>query len=198
MIYELGHIYIIWDCEDHNLVYYGSTKDLEHRIGQHKAPTNTCSSKQIIERGNYEYAILETYENIDKYDLHERERWYIKNKPCINKQIPHRTDVEYRQDNVENIKKKRKIYNNKYKYRDDKKYYQRHKIDVRERQRIYNEKNSDKNSQRAKEWYELNKKKVSISNKEKKKCPYCSKEITKLNLPRHIKICKKKPINDII
>jgi len=112
MIYELAHIYIIWDIEDHNLVYYGSTCDLKARMCRHKDTINNCcSSRQIIDRGNYEVAILETYENIDEYDLHERERWYIKNKPCINKNIPHRTMKEYRQDNKKKIAEQKKEWN---------------------------------------------------------------------------------------
>jgi len=104
MIYDLGHVYIIWDIDDHNLVYYGSTYDLKTRMCTHEClKTNKCTSKQIIERGNYKYDILETHENIDEYDLVERERWYILNKPCINKQVPHRTRAEYYQDNKEKI-----------------------------------------------------------------------------------------------
>ena len=109
MIYELAYIYIIYDIEDHNLVYYGSTCDLKTRMYTHKClKINTCVSKKIIERGNYEYAILESYENIDEYDLVERERWYILNKPCINKKVPHRTDAEYRQNNKEKIAEQKK------------------------------------------------------------------------------------------
>ena len=75
------------------------------------ARNNDCSSKQIIERGNYEYAILETHENIDEYDLVERERWYILNKVCINKTVPHRTIAEHYQDNKEKInEQKKQIY----------------------------------------------------------------------------------------
>tara|TARA_R110002153_G_C13038166_1_gene469534 strand:- start:44 stop:547 length:504 start_codon:yes stop_codon:yes gene_type:complete len=130
MIYELGHIYVIWDIDDHNLVYYGSTNDLKYRMYRHKSVSNSCSSKQIIERGNYEYAILETHENIDKYDLIERERWYIENKPCINKTIPHRTRAEYsrkyRQDNKEKLTDY--YQNNKDKFaQHNSKYYQNNK-----------------------------------------------------------------------
>jgi predicted GIY-YIG superfamily endonuclease len=110
MIYKLGHIYVIWDIEDHNLTYYGSTKDIKERICQHKCPSNSCTSKKIIERGNYEIAILETYENIDEYDLVERERWYIENKPCVNQVVPHRTLTEYYQNNKKKIAEQKKIY----------------------------------------------------------------------------------------
>ena len=107
MIYKLGHIYAIWDCEDHNLIYYGSTKNLEDRIKEHKKRRNACTSKKIIERGNYEYTILESHENIDEYDLVERERWYIENKVCVNKHIPHRTKAEWYEDNKEKIAKQK-------------------------------------------------------------------------------------------
>ncbi len=112
MIYEQAHIYAIYDIEDQNLIYYGSTCDLKARILVHKESNhNKCTSKQIIERGNYEVVILETYENIDEYDLHERERWYILNKVCVNKTIPHRTIVEYNQDNKEKIAQGKKEWN---------------------------------------------------------------------------------------
>jgi len=94
MTYEIGYIYMIWDIENHNLTYYGSTKDFSTRINNHINPNNVCSSKQIIERGNYEYTILETYKNIDKYDLIEKEKWYIKNNVCVNKLIPSRSEKE--------------------------------------------------------------------------------------------------------
>jgi hypothetical protein len=170
MIYELGHIYVIWDIEDHNLIYYGSTKDFRNRMHQHKFKNNACSSRQIIERGNYEYAILETYENIDEYDLVERERWYILNKPCVNKIVPHRTGAEWRQDNKQEIadyhseyyqnnKKKRNEYskeyckdyyvNNKDKINNNaKEYYYENKTKVNDYQKKYREKNKHKTYQR--------------------------------------------------
>jgi len=103
MKYDIGYIYIIWDIEDPSLIYYGSTGDVIVRMKIHKTPSNKCSSKQIIERGKYEYAILETHENIDEYDLHERESWYIRNKQCVNIAVPHRTLAEWREDNNEKI-----------------------------------------------------------------------------------------------
>ncbi len=140
MIYELGHIYAIWDIDDHNLIYYGSTCDLNRRIKEHKNQNhNYCSSRQIINRGNYEYAILETHENIDEYDLVERERWYILNKVCVNKNIPHRTIAEYRQDN----KEKRAEY-----YQDNKEkiaeYSQKYRQDNKEKIAEYRQDNKEK------------------------------------------------------
>jgi len=172
MIYEIGHIYMIWDIDDHNLVYYGSTCDLKIRMRIHKALTNNCTSKKIIERGNYEVAILETHENIDKYDLHERERWYIENKPCVNKFIPHRTKKEYYQDNKEKIAEQKKEYyqDNKEKfteyYQDNKEkiaeYYQDNKEKITE----YYQDNKEKIAEQQKEYYQDNKEKIAEQKKE--------------------------------
>jgi hypothetical protein len=159
MIYEIGHIYMIWDIEDQNLTYYGSTYDFNNRMRQHKESKNRCTSKQIIDRGNYEVAILETYENIDEYDLHERERWYILNKPCINKQIPHRTRAEYYQDNKEKIAEQQKEY-----YQD----------------------NKEKMAKKNKEYYQDNKEKIAERMKEKFVCE-CGGKYTHNHTARHKK-----------
>jgi hypothetical protein len=155
MIYELAYIYIIYDIEDQNLIYYGSTCDLKARMCRHKClKINKCTSRQIIERGNYKYAILETHENIDEYDLVERERWYILNKPCVNKKIPHRTRAEYYQDNKEKLAE----------------YYQDNKEKIAEQQKEYRQDNKEKIAERKKEYYQDNKEKLAEyyqDNKEK-------------------------------
>ena len=175
MIYKLGHIYAIWDCEDHNLIYYGSTCDLNRRINKHKQQGNTCTSKQIIERGNYEYVILETHENIDEYDLIERERWYILNKVCVNKHIPHRTKAEWYEDNKEKIAKQKK------------KCYQDHKDERKDYMREYYQNHKDERNEYNSEYYQEHRDKSS----QKVKCRYCDKEMSKSSLTRHIKkYCK--------
>tara|TARA_R110002049_G_scaffold13511_1_gene58885 strand:+ start:51 stop:668 length:618 start_codon:yes stop_codon:yes gene_type:complete len=201
MIYELGHIYAIWDCEDHNLIYYGSTGDLNNRMRVHKETKNQCKSKKIIERGNYEYAILETYENIDEYDLHERERWYIENKVCVNKVVPHRTKAEYRQNNKEKFAEYRQ--NNKEKLAEQKKeYYQDNKEKIAEQRKEYYQDNKEKFAERNKEYRQNNKEKIKEIQKEyyqktkqNIRCPHCDKELNKYYLKSHIKkYCKKKQI----
>jgi len=169
MIYDLGHVYIIWDIDDHNLVYYGSTYDLKTRMCTHEClKTNKCTSKQIIERGNYKYDILETHENIDEYDLVERERWYILNKVCVNKQIPHRTRAEYYQDNKEKLAEY---------YQDNKEkiaeYYQDNKEKIAEQQKEYYQNNKEKiadyyqdNKEKIAEYYQDNKEKIAERTKE--------------------------------
>ena len=196
MKYEIGHIYAIWDCEDHNLVYYGSTNMIfEERIYRHKNQGNTSTSKKIIERGNYEYAILETHENIDEYDLRERERWYILNKPCVNKLVPNRTRDEYYQDNKDELQKLARQY-----YQDHKderneymrEYHQNHKDERKEYGSKYRQEHKQYFKEYNSKYYKQNyNDKYRQINKQKVRCPYCDKEMSKSSLTRHLKkFCK--------
>ena len=104
-----GYIYKIWDNDDPSLVYYGSTKQqVSIRIAEHRKIKNPCTSKIIIERNNYQYATIEKVEYEDKFELHNRERWYIENNICVNKCIPNRTNAEYRNANKQKIAECRK------------------------------------------------------------------------------------------
>ena len=62
--------------------YIGSTikKYLSVRIAQHKRD-KTCSSKQIIERGNWKYYLLEEVEVSQKLI---KEQYYMDTTDCIN------------------------------------------------------------------------------------------------------------------
>lgn len=70
--------------------YIGSTtQSLEQRLNSHKHSTNTCKSKQIIDRGDYKIVLIEELENcVCIEELHDRERYYIDNNCCINKKKP--------------------------------------------------------------------------------------------------------------
>jgi len=186
MIYEIGHIYMIWDIDDQNLIYYGSTCDLKARMCRHKClKINKCTSRQIIERGNYKYAILETHENIDEYDLVERERWYILNKPCINKIVPHRTRAEYYQDNKEKLAEY--YQDNKEKIAEQQKeYYQDNKEKIAERTKEYRQNNKEKIAEQQKEYYQDNKEKIAERNKEKFVCE-CGGKFTYHHTAQHKK-----------
>tara|TARA_R110000822_G_scaffold8902_8_gene35059 strand:+ start:542 stop:1003 length:462 start_codon:yes stop_codon:yes gene_type:complete len=101
-------IYKIIDNTNGN-IYIGKTENtLKQRLAVHKIDKN-CSSTEIIKNGDYRMELIE--ETQDK----TRERYWIENTQCINKQIPGRTDKEYYEDNKESILKQRKEYskNNK-------------------------------------------------------------------------------------
>jgi len=73
--------------------YYGSSKNtLEVRLTKHKCISNTCCSKQIIERGDYDIYQLGKYDTIEEAEM--KEKWYVDNKECINRQRVRLTDEE--------------------------------------------------------------------------------------------------------
>jgi ribosomal protein S27AE len=104
--YVNGKIYKIV-CNETNEVYYGSTiLSLKDRIIKHKCSLK-CESRQIINRNNYYYELIEDYSCNNRKELETRERWYIENNKCINKIIPTRTLKEYYQENKEKILEKK-------------------------------------------------------------------------------------------
>jgi len=92
--------------------YYGSTtQPLCERKSQHKQDflknkRGTCS-KELFNLGNdIDIVLVETYPCNNKEELHQRERYYIENNECINKQIPSRTKKEWNHLNKDKIKEK--------------------------------------------------------------------------------------------
>tara|TARA_R110000765_G_C18548696_1_gene561962 strand:- start:14 stop:472 length:459 start_codon:yes stop_codon:yes gene_type:complete len=99
-----GYIYKIFDKDDNNLVYYGSStnKCFIDRIGQHRRQQNTTSSI-IINRNNYGYEKVEEIEFEDKQELYRRERYYIENNICVNKCIPGKTMEEKKAEAINRV-----------------------------------------------------------------------------------------------
>lgn len=154
--YREGKIYKI-ECNLTPEVYYGSTtKSLSHRMWTHKN-RRRCSSKQIIDRGNYTVKIVEYYPCDSKIELEARERWWIENNVCINKRIPTRTKIQFYADNIELM---------------------------RERNKNYNKNNKEKIQAQKKIYRENNKQKIANQQKEKIQCE-CGCIVTKRTLDRH-------------
>lgn len=112
---QTGYIYKI-ECNITGEVYYGSTEqDVETRIDNHVASLKCdkmkkkCTSSKIIERDNWCWEVMEEVDYIIKADLYIRERYYVKNYPCINAYNPHRTAEDLR---VINTAKGRKYRSN--------------------------------------------------------------------------------------
>jgi predicted GIY-YIG superfamily endonuclease len=76
------YIYRIYN-DSHN--YIGSTKNMCKRISVHKTPKNECSSKIIIESGNYSVEILEECQENKR---NEREQYWIDRFECVNVNNP--------------------------------------------------------------------------------------------------------------
>tara|TARA_R110000787_G_scaffold213335_1_gene322880 strand:- start:43 stop:582 length:540 start_codon:yes stop_codon:yes gene_type:complete len=165
--YSKSKIYKIV-CNETGATYYGSTvQKVSERMGKHRSRM-VCSSRQIIERGNYGYSLVEEFSCDTKEQLHARERWYIENNDCVNKQIPTRTRKEYNEANREKIQEQRNEYReaNKEKIQE---YYQANKEKIQEQK---------------KEYYEANKEKIREKIRERVVCE-CGCEVNKNELPRH-------------
>lgn len=97
------------------LQYFGSTiSTLKKRLAKHKSKNNTCSSKNIINSGDYKCeVVLECYVN-NKSELLKLEQLFIKYNNCINKQAAYlsladkkKQTAEYYQKNREKIQEKK-------------------------------------------------------------------------------------------
>lgn len=134
--YENSMIYKIVNDEMPNMVYYGSTcNTLRQRFVQHKSK-NDCSSKKLFEFGKAQIILVEKFPCNDKMELTQRERFYIENNECVNKQIPNRTYKEYYQDNKEKIAEQQKEW------------YELNKEKCKEQQNQYNQVNKEKRNQK--------------------------------------------------
>jgi hypothetical protein len=174
-----GYIYKIYDNTNGN-IYYGSTiQNLSCRIASHRRNYKDYllgkregeqASYLIIKNNDFSYCVVEEVICENKWELHNRERFWIENNECINKAIPNQTQKEW---------------------------YEKNKEIIKEKQKIYNENNKEKRNEYAKKWYENNKEKRREyenkwyeNNKEKLKeniiCD-CGCEVMKCNLTRHKK-----------
>lgn len=95
--YKNGKIYKLI-CNTSGKTYYGSTCfELHLRLQQHIS-NSKCSSYEIIKNKNYEIILVEKYPSNNKDELLKRERFYIENNDCVNRNIPTRTELEHRQE----------------------------------------------------------------------------------------------------
>ena len=102
-------------------VYYGSTsRNINWRFSVHKAMYKQhiekggmkCSSFDVLEDGACRVELIEEIETDDNNIVKNREKHFIQNNECVNKNIPNRTRLEYYNDNCERLKQfQRDLYN---------------------------------------------------------------------------------------
>ena len=111
--YSNGKIYKITgtNSEGSSITYYGSTTKnyLCARMAQHKydAKYKNNSSKQVVDCEDCEITLIEQYPCNSKDALIARERFYVQNNNCVNKNVPGRSQKEYH--NVWNLKNREHI-----------------------------------------------------------------------------------------
>ena len=182
--YKDGKIYKIV-CDNTGLTYYGSTceKRLSRRLSKHRSnysdylknqENNFCTSFKILEGDNYKIVLVENYPCKSKEELLQRERFYIENNECVNRNIPTRTYKEYYKDyrllNAEKLKHYSKNYR------------EENKEKLNEYKKNYILVNIDKRKQHLKNYYEKNKNLVV-------NC-VCGSSLLKVSLLRHLKTKK--------
>lgn len=211
MDYKNGKIYRLV-CNVSGKQYIGSTtRTLSKRKNDHKAKYNAwiqskdhfITSFKIIEGGDYSIFLIEEYPCESKDQLNSRERYWIETMDCVNKNIPTRPNSEWREANIENIKKQRQEYAKKNFDKEaerKKKHYEDHKEQylervknwveenkdlVKARQKQYYVDNKEKLKQQQKTWYEKNKEKILARMREKITCQECGKEMSRGNQSKH-------------
>jgi hypothetical protein len=142
--------------------YIGSTFEptVARRITVHRWKKNECCSKQIIDRGNYTYGLLETIFVNSRDELRMCERKWYDQLDCINKQRPYCSldelkeyKKEYREQNRDNKKEQQKVY------------YQQNRDKLNEKQKAYYEQNKNEIKEYKKEYYKQNRDKKKAYNK---------------------------------
>ena len=192
--YSRGKIYKIFS--DHtDKIYIGSTtQTLERRYSEHKYKYNNQPNKpnkytkfnDIFKYNDAKIELIEQYPTTCEYFLHLRERFYIESMKCINKNIPTRTDKEYKEANKIKYKIIRKNYNKKNTQNNKeniKQYFKKYREDnpekVKTARKMYDIKNRERIAQRTKEYNQKHKERKRICYK-----LYCIKNKEKISI-RH-------------
>lgn len=197
-----GYIYKITDNTNGNC-YYGNTDlPLEERLINHEKhykcwlneKHNYITAFEIFKNNDYEISLVEELQHIKgyKYPLEVRERFYIENNECVNKNIPTRTKTEYREVHREH----KRLYDIRYraehkeqKRQTDKNYYENNKDKCNELNRLWAINNVEKVKDYKEKYYENNKEKIQARFKEwdiQIKC-VCGSNIRKSNKAKHFK-----------
>lgn len=168
--YQKGLIYAIYSRLDSNLFYIGSTTNLDQRWKNHKKDMKKETINSLLYQKMNEYGVenfyIELYEYYPCNSKRELERYegiiQRKLKPTLNKNVAGQTIQEYREENKDKIKERKKKYyeQNKDKIRE---YREQNKDKIREQNKIYREQKKDKILERQRQYREQNKMKKHLS-----------------------------------
>tara|TARA_R110000868_G_scaffold91234_1_gene253077 strand:+ start:174 stop:728 length:555 start_codon:yes stop_codon:yes gene_type:complete len=159
--------------------YYGSSiKTLEARLSQHKCKYNTCISKQIILRGDYDIYPLGKYDTIEEAEL--KEKWYIDNKNCINQKRVRLTEEERKEYHKEYYEQNKEQLCEK-----NKEYREQNKQQIREYKKEYRQENKEQLSEYKKKYQQENKEQIREKESKKVECEFCKSITRRGNLRRH-------------
>lgn len=129
--YNNGKIYVIKSNDD-SIEYIGSTiNSLSDRLSDHISDYKRyldgrysyITSFEVLKLKDPFIVLLEDYPCSSKKELHEREKYWIKLKKCVNKAIPCRSKKEWYNDNKNYVINK------------SKKHYETNKETIKEKHR---------------------------------------------------------------
>jgi hypothetical protein len=217
-------------CKDPTItdIYVGSTTNLVRRKSTHKCSYFNPNHKQysyyvydyIRKNGgwdNWEFIVVEQITCDNHQEALQKERYWLETlSATLNKQIPSRTNKEYRTSFKDKLREYEKEYYEKNKERHNqacKEYYEKNKEkldhyqkDYREGNKAtlekyileYREKNKEKLKEYRKQYYESNKTELKVKKKEYRQAnketiqnqmkEYCEKNRDKLKQIRNQKI----------
>jgi len=170
---KVGYIYKIKDNTNGDVYYGSTTQTVSRRIAQHRTTfnagmkTGACSSLIILKNGNWSYFTVEKFLYAEKFELRNREQYYIDNNECINKtraycSIEQHKEREkiYREENKERIYELGKLYReeNKEQFKVYMKIYREENNEkIKEQKKLHREENNEKITERDRKYYEENK-----------------------------------------
>lgn len=180
--YSKGKVYKLVSnvCGD---VYVGSTtQPLAKRIGDHRSHYKAflngkyhwVTSFKLLEQGSVDVVLIENFPCSSKDELHARERYWIEQLACVNKYIPGRTIVEYRQNNREAIAER------------DKQYHQANREAIAERNKQYRQANREAITEQRKQHHQDNREAILEWKNTKNEC-VCGGRYTKANKAVHLR-----------
>jgi hypothetical protein len=158
--YSNAKIYKIVDNTNDN-IYVGSTtkKYLSQRLSGHmksfrrykNGKSSYVTSFQILENNDFDIILLENVccKTVD--ELRARERYHIETNKCVNKVIPTRTDAEYRQQHINEIREKNIIYSKTHQ-EERKTYREQHKTEILKKAKEYRDTHKNEITTKQKEY----------------------------------------------
>jgi hypothetical protein len=170
-IYANAKIYQVIS-PNHPLPYIGSTtQPLCKRMAKHRLPSNSCSSRIVVEAGDAYIELIEEFPCENREQLNKREGEMIRERACVNRCVAGRTRKEYYEANKEEIKAYQKAYSASEEGKAQKKaYYETHKEQTNAYQKVYRASEEVKVQKKA--YYEAHKEQLKAYQKAK----YASKK----------------------
>jgi hypothetical protein len=152
--FQNGKIYAIRSHQTAQ-VYVGSTiQPLSVRLGKHRLPSNSTSSRAIMRFPDAYIELIENYPCADKNELNRREGEFIRTMDCVNKIIAGRTPAEYRADNKERLNQQCREW------------HADHREESNQKNREWHADHREESNQKSREWHAAHRKESNQKRRE--------------------------------